>query len=79
MSEWYICLLKDINQSKPNEIGAIGRISEFYTQLLDYILNPKIEQKNALCVFKGFIDGNMFENVCMKHKGLFKKIKSDIW
>ena len=78
MSDWYAHLLRDITKYQSKELDAVPRISEFYTQLLDYIVNPKIHEKNALCIAKGFIDGNMFEALCNKHRGLFDRVKSDI-
>ena len=41
-------------------------------------MNPKIHDKNALCITKGFIDANIFENLCKKHKGLFQHVKSNM-
>ena len=60
MSDWYTHLLKVITKFQPKDFDAIPRISEFYTNLLDYMMNPKIHTKSAVCVTKAFIDNNLF-------------------
>ena len=57
---------------------AVDIISRFYTEFLDYLVNPKIKYKNSICIYKGFIDGNIFEKLTNKHAGLFEKLKFDI-
>jgi len=41
-------------------------------------VNPKDQSKNAAPVYAGFLDGNIFDNLCKKHNGLFEQIQYDI-
>ena len=41
-------------------VDSVNEISKFYAQLLDYLVNPKIQKRNSLCIYAGFIDGGIF-------------------
>ena len=42
---------------------------------MDYLVNPKIKEKNSLTIFSAFIEDNIFERILNKHDGLFESIK----
>ena len=76
--EWHRTLHHEITYLPNTAVSnpeSVLTIAKFYTQLLDYLANPKVSQRNSLCVFSGFIEGNIFGSLCKKHVGLFERIK----
>ena len=45
---------------------------------MDYLVDPKIKEKNSIVIFSGFIEDNIFQRVVAKHDGLFEAIKINI-
>ena len=78
LADWNMLLKRKICNLPytPNtNADSIEKISKFYTQLLDYLINPKNEERNTICLYKGFIQDNLFTGLCDKHDGLFELIK----
>jgi len=62
LSDWYSDLKSKVQiyQMPTRDPKAVSTISKFYTQTLDYLLNPKNEIKNSEMTYAGFLDGNIF-------------------
>jgi len=54
------------------EFSAVNDISEFYTQTIDYLANPKNEIKDSYVIYQGFVADNNLYKMCLKHDGLFE-------
>ena len=78
LPDWYLRLHTVIQRYSPSDPTAPKIISKFYTQLIDYLVNPKNLKKNSQCIYSAFIDDNTFERLCSKHQGLFKILQKDI-
>ena len=60
------------------EFSAVNDISEFYTQTIDYLANPKNEIKDSYVIYQGFVADNNLYKMCLKHDGLFEQLKLDL-
>ena len=45
---------------------------------MDYLVNPKNKILNSQCIYRAFVDENIFNDVCQRHVGLFDEIKKTI-
>lgn len=58
-----------------SNLESVDKISLFYTQIVDYLVNPKIMERCNIVLSTAFIDDKVFQRLIDKHHGLFESIK----
>lgn len=72
LTAWFQRLHSEIRKYPTAYDNAIDIISQYYTELIDYLVNPKLAEKNLIVIYRAFLETNIFDKLCQKHEGLFQ-------